>query len=289
MPELMEMGPLDVLVPVQSALTVTLPTTGAISRKQHDPFSGDPLVKIDGFLDGVSLLPSLQRPRKFTVLCSNGTRQVFLGKPKDDLRKDARVRACVLVVFELFTYCEPTLLGPALLVVVRRPLPTDSASTFLALQMMEFNSLVNKLLARDAQSRQRQLRIRTYAVVPLNEEVGLIQWVNNTQVLRHVLNLIYKERGIYTSGRVLRDIMKANRKAKAVDTFVNHMLPRYPPVFSEWFSRTFPDPSAWLAARLNYARTTAVMSMVGYIVGLGDRHGENILFDSITGEALHGT
>ncbi len=27
--------------------------------------------------------------------------------------------------------------------------------------------------------------------------------------------------------------------------------------------------------------------MVGYIVGLGDRHGENILFDSETGECVH--
>lgn len=29
------------------------------------------------------------------------------------------------------------------------------------------------------------------------------------------------------------------------------------------------------------------MSMVGFIVGLGDRHGENILFDELTGECLH--
>lgn len=29
------------------------------------------------------------------------------------------------------------------------------------------------------------------------------------------------------------------------------------------------------------------MSMVGYILGLGDRHGENILFDSFTGESVH--
>lgn len=27
--------------------------------------------------------------------------------------------------------------------------------------------------------------------------------------------------------------------------------------------------------------------MVGYILGLGDRHGENILFDSFTGECVH--
>ena len=40
-------------------------------------------------------------------------------------------------------------------------------------------------------------------------------------------------------------------------------------------------------ARLAYCRTTAVMSMVGYILGLGDRHGENILFDSTTGDCFH--
>ena len=29
------------------------------------------------------------------------------------------------------------------------------------------------------------------------------------------------------------------------------------------------------------------MSMVGYILGLGDRHGENILFDSKNGDCVH--
>jgi serine/threonine-protein kinase ATR len=50
---------------------------------------------------------------------------------------------------------------------------------------------------------------------------------------------------------------------------------------------TFPEPTAWLQARLNYARSAAVMSMVGHIVGLGDRHGENILLDTLTGDLVH--
>jgi hypothetical protein len=29
------------------------------------------------------------------------------------------------------------------------------------------------------------------------------------------------------------------------------------------------------------------MSMVGYMLGLGDRHGENILFDTVSGETVH--
>lgn len=40
-------------------------------------------------------------------------------------------------------------------------------------------------------------------------------------------------------------------------------------------------------ARVAYSRTSAVISMVGYILGLGDRHGENILFDSTCGDCVH--
>lgn len=36
-----------------------------------------------------------------------------------------------------------------------------------------------------------------------------------------------------------------------------------------------------------YARSTSVMSMVGYIIGLGDRHLDNVLIDLTTGEVVH--
>lgn len=38
--------------------------------------------------------------------------------------------------------------------------------------------------------------VRTYAVVPLNEDCGIIQWVNNTVAFRHALNKIYEADGI---------------------------------------------------------------------------------------------
>ena len=62
---------------------------------------------------------------------------------------------------------------------------------------------------------------------------------------------------------------------------------RFPPVFHDWFIETFPEPTAWLASRLSYGRTAAVMSMVGWILGLGDRHCENILLDNNTGDVVH--
>ena len=36
-------------------------------------------------------MKSLAKPRKVTILGSDGQRYAFLGKPKDDLRKDARL------------------------------------------------------------------------------------------------------------------------------------------------------------------------------------------------------
>ena len=39
----------------------------------------------------------------------------------------------------------------------------------------------------------------------------------------------------------------------------------------------------WLHRRINYTRSLAVMSMVGYILGLGDRHPSNIMIDRVGG------
>ena len=35
-----------------------------------------------------------------------------------------------------------------------------------------------------------------------------------------------------------------------------------------------------------YARSTAVMSTIGYVIGLGDRHLDNVLVDLTSGEVL---
>lgn len=44
--------------------------------------------------------------------------------------------------------------------------------------------------------------------------------------------------------------------------------------------------ASWLAARLAFTRATAAWGMVGHMLGLGDRHGENIMIDMRTGECI---
>uniref|UniRef100_A0A673CE83 Serine/threonine-protein kinase ATR n=1 Tax=Sphaeramia orbicularis TaxID=375764 RepID=A0A673CE83_9TELE len=233
----------QILIPLQSVLIPTLPSTGG-ANTQHDAFPGH-WAYLDGFEDSVEILASLQKPKKISLKASDGRSYTMMCKPKDDLRKDCR--------------------------------------------LMEFNCLINKCLRKDAESRRRELHIRTYAVIPLNEECGIIEWVNNTGGLRHILTKLYKERGIYLSGKELRKLIlpKTAPFEEKLRIHKEVLCARHPPVFYEWFLRTFPDPTSWYSSRSAYCRSTAVMSMVGYILGLGDRHGENILFDSFTGECVH--
>lgn len=53
--------------------------------------------------------------------------------------------------------------------------------------------------------------------------------------------------------------------------------------FSElWCAST--NAADWWAVTQSYSRSVAVMSMIGYVIGLGDRHLDNILVDLTTGE-----
>lgn len=49
----------------------------------------------------------------------------------------------------------------------------------------------------------------------------------------------------------------------------------------------FPFAEQWIEARNVFTGSTASMSVLGYIIGLGDRHCENILIDRMSGKSVH--
>ena len=157
-------------------------------------------------------------------------------------------------------------------------------------RLMEFNAMINRSLKRDAESSKRRLYIKTYAVTPLNEECGLIEWIDNLKTLRDIVLRIYKQKNVlinYTEIRMLLDESISDPAGSKLNIFTHKILPSFPPVFHEWFVEMFPEPGAWFTARLKYTRSCAVMSMVGHVLGLGDRHGENILFEEGNGGTFH--
>ena len=62
---------------------------------------------------------------------------------------------------------------------------------------------------------------------------------------------------------------------------------RFKPVMRHYFTELHKAPTAWFAIRLNYARSVATTSIVGHVLGLGDRHTSNILMDNGSGEVVH--
>jgi ataxia telangiectasia mutated family protein len=62
---------------------------------------------------------------------------------------------------------------------------------------------------------------------------------------------------------------------------------RFHPVMRYFFTEHFTDPDEWFLKRLAYTRSTAAISILGHVLGLGDRHGHNILLDTESGEVVH--
>lgn len=81
--------------------------------------------------------------------------------------------------------------------------------------------------------------------------------------------------------------IKFGNLTKAAQMFDELMLQEYPPLFYWWFVREFHDSHAWFEARTKFTLSSAAWSAVGHIIGLGDRHSENILIDTSVGECVH--
>ena len=209
----------------------------------------------------------INKPLILQLLCSDGSRHKQLLKPSDDLRQDG-------VMEQLF-------------------------------------ALVNVLLSRESEqphtgsgsggsgsgggSSGRRLKMRTYNVVPLTPGVGLVEWVNNSISLHDCL--VHPTDGVHTRyqppstdawsyATCMAHMRECTDHAERITRF-RQVCSRFVPVFHHYFLEHFASPSSWLHHRTSYIYSMAVASMVGYIVGLGDRHIQNILLDSGTCELIH--
>lgn len=156
--------------------------------------------------------------------------------------------------------------------------------------MEQVFAAVSSLLKQHRTTRQRNLGIRTYKVLPLTPSSGIIEFVANTQPLHDWL--------IPAHSRYYPKLLKGSQCRKQIEevqdqTTKNRIAAyrkatdQFPPVMRYFFLESSPDPDDWYARRLAYTRSTAAVSILGHVLGLGDRHGHNILLDKKTGEAVH--
>jgi FKBP12-rapamycin complex-associated protein len=210
--------------------------------------SGKPIIRINGFDSTFSVISSKQRPRKLSLNGSDGVAYAFVLKGHEDIRQDERV-------MQLFGLC-------------------------------------NTLMINDTESYKRHLNIQRYPAIPLSQNSGLLGWVPNSDTL-HVLIREYRE-----SRKILLNIEHRIMLQMAPD-YDNLTLMQKVEVFGYALDNTTgqdlyrvlwlksKSSESWLERRTNYTRSLGVMSMVGYILGLGDRHPSNLMLDRITGKIIH--
>ncbi|KAG8584718.1 hypothetical protein GDO81_004739 [Engystomops pustulosus] len=208
------------------------------------------LVTITSFKPEFRLAGGLNLPKIIDCVGSDGKERRQLVKGRDDLRQDA-------VMQQVFQMC-------------------------------------NTLLQRDSETRKRKLSIRRYKVVPLSQRSGVLEWCSGTVPIGEYL--VNADDGAhkryrpvdYSSLQCQKRMMDVQR-ARFEDKYQAFLdiSERFRPVFRYFCMEKFLDPAVWFEKRLAYTRSVATSSIVGYIVGLGDRHVQNILIDEETAELVH--
>jgi FKBP12-rapamycin complex-associated protein len=206
--------------------------------------------KIERFVENMHVITSKQRPRKISLRGSDGKDYVYLLKGHEDLRQDERV--------------------------------------------MQLFGLVNALLARDRQTKKHDLNIQRYTIVPLSHDCGLVGWVPHSDTLHSLVR-------DYRQNKKIRLNMESHEMTQIAPDYDLLPVLQKVEVFTEALRRAIgrgndlyeilwlhsTNSEEWLDRRTRYTRSLAVMSMVGYILGLGDRHPSNLMIDQQSGRVLH--
>jgi serine/threonine-protein kinase ATR len=245
------------VVPSQAALS---PSLSCIESGPDNAIFPSSVAKIKSIDRTVTILNSKQAPVKMALLSSEGQKVLFLLKPfsrNGHSADDYRKDA----------------------------------------YMMDFCALLNRLLERSHDGRSRELSLRTFAVINITQNIGMMEWVSKSQTIRSIMQKLYEEHTRVPTIKVmsehLQKLQEPNCKRPGQESLKTlkeqycSYFERIPLLFYKWFLQTFQSPNDWFRARLKFVRSLAVWSIVGYITGLGDRHPDNILMDLSSGSSFH--
>ncbi|KAF7728429.1 hypothetical protein EC973_006107 [Apophysomyces ossiformis] len=210
--------------------------------------------KIVGFDERLLVMSSLRKPKRLQINGTDGKEHLFLGG--EDLRLDQRIQ-------QLF-------------------------------------SVMNEMIQKNAFCSQQNILIKTYKVIPMATNVGIIEWVNDTKPLRTCIE--EQAKGKVQLNRVQESYRTMVARHKG-DMMGYHNLLQAPrdkvqkgfnqvqmavssDLLRQFLVKIAASPEAFLLLRREFANSLAVISIAGYLLGIGDRHLENFLLDLKSGRLI---
>lgn len=138
--------------------------------------------------------------------------------------------------------------------------------------------------------------LRTYKVVPLDSKCGIIEFCQGTVSLKELLcgsdlvsGLHAEEEPADRKALEVRSMLKdvAKTQVNQASSLFREACALFKPVFRYFFYKRHNTVRSWTAMIENYRRSLAQWSIVTYVVGLGDRHLSNVLFETETCKLVH--
>ena len=194
------------------------------------------------------ILKTKQHPRKIYIYGNDGKEYIFLLKGHEDLRQDERV--------------------------------------------MQLFNLINSLFSNDKNTNNKNLNIQNYTVLPLSYNTGILSWVKNCDTMNDLiieqrnknnipLDLEYKF--IYSTSAKYDSLSFLNK----TEIFKESLNLSKGNELNKIIYIKSLNNEKYLEKRTNFSRSLAVMSIVGYILGLGDRHPNNLMMEKQIGKIIH--
>ena len=237
----------NVIVPCKRFLSPKMPEHKEVVSSNYNPFHPNPdyIVRMD---PKVGTMASKEAPRKIVFWCRSS---------KDP---SATKQRPFLIKNEPFG---------------------DVRKESRTIELVHF---VNELLRKSNWTAGRDLKMKTYSIVPLCSRIGLLEWVEHTATIKKVVEDMWAMQSI---PQRMSDISVDQTFDKRLKPEVFKQFSKTKPVLQEHFWDSSTNSDEWYDSVINYVKSTAIWSAFGYFIGLGDRHCDNILLHKITGKALH--
>jgi phosphatidylinositol kinase/protein kinase (PI-3 family) len=209
--------------------------------------AGTPPNRIKYFVGQFSVYMSKQQPKDVVVRGYDGNFYQYLLKGHEDLRLDERI--------------------------------------------MQFFRLINSLVRKEDCFNGNV--IGTVCVIPLSPFHGLVQWIPGTETLRNVVEQYRRlhrrdpmEEYVMTAdyGTLNFDFLQPIQKMQIIES-IFQIVPDSD--IADFFWLRAETAESWLKQTNTFAISTGMTSIVGYIIGLGDRHPSNMLIDQLSGSVIH--